>query len=371
MNVLLNATRRESEQVGGDWSQYQDWARLGQSSAMSMHLSLAPETRERSRSSWTRKVVERLAQRSLPQGIRRRMLERARRIHLPGAAPTEVDVILSHLLLPPARLMQTVPTVWSSQGIAPVRYYERTNRARWGREDVVWLYRHLAPSVALLLVNNRTGADAVREACPAAAAKVRVVPPPLFVDESLVRGTKPSTDDGRLRLLFVGTAPLLKGLDVLLAAARRSFPRSSGSVELTIVAPPTVRHAARPGCPITRILDLQPRETVHRLMAESDVFILPSRAESYGLTAAEAMAHGCAVIVSDFPPLPEVVPREAGWHVPVGDPDALATTLRAVLEDEAGLRHRQEEARGVYERRHRPEVVASQLRQIVDEAVEA
>lgn len=366
MNVLLNATRRESEQVGGDWSQYQDWARLGQSSGMSMHLSLAPETRERSRSRWTRKVVERLAQRSLPQGIRRRMLERARRIHLPGAAPTEVDVILSHLLLPQARLMQTVPTVWSSQGIAPARYYER-NGGRWTRDDVVWFYRRLGPSASLLLVNNHTGADALRGACPELGPKVRVVPPAVFVDAGLEVETKRSSRDGIVRLLFVGSSPYLKGLDVLLAASRATL--STGpSTRVQIVAPRAAR--PRPGSApaMVRWLGLQPRERVQRLMAEADVLVLPSRAETYGLAAAEGLAHGCAVIVSDFPPLPEVVPPEAGWHVPVGDPNALAEALRDAVNDEQGLRSRQREARSVHLRRHRPERVATRLHEILCEA---
>lgn len=367
MRVLLNATRDESRQLGGDWSQYRDWHRLGEMPRLpEMEVSFAQPGMLRIVRGWERKTTERLTQPWLPRSLRRRLLVGARRIDLDPTSLGRADVLLSHLLLPPRGVMEAIPTVWSSQGIAPSRYYERSG-GRWTRDDVVWFYRRLGPAARLLLVNNHTGAEALRRACPELGPKVRVVSPAVFVDVDLEVETKRSSRDGIVRLLFVGSSPHLKGLDVLLAAARATL--STGPpTRLQVVAPRAAR--PRPGSvpAMVRWLGLQPRERVLRLMAEADLLVLPSRAETYGLAAAEALAHGCAVIVSDFPPLPEVVPREAGWHVPVGDPDALAQALRDAVSDEQGLRNRQREARSIHLRRHRPDRVATRLHELLREA---
>jgi glycosyltransferase involved in cell wall biosynthesis len=71
---------------------------------------------------------------------------------------------------------------------------------------------------------------------------------------------------------------------------------------------------------------------VKALMAKADIFVFPTRADTYPLPAVEAMAHGCAVIVSDLQPLPEVIPNGEGRVVvPADDPYALAAKLNALI----------------------------------------
>jgi len=63
---------------------------------------------------------------------------------------------------------------------------------------------------------------------------------------------------------------------------------------------------------------------VAELFAWAEVVVVPSRwAEAFGLVAAEAMAAGAAVVVSDAGALPEVV-GDAGRVFPAGDAAALA-----------------------------------------------
>jgi glycosyltransferase involved in cell wall biosynthesis len=66
--------------------------------------------------------------------------------------------------------------------------------------------------------------------------------------------------------------------------------------------------------------------------ANAECLVLPSLAEGFGLPAAEAMACGCPVVVSDAGALPEVV-GDAGVVFPVGDAAALATALAELLSD--------------------------------------
>jgi glycosyltransferase involved in cell wall biosynthesis len=73
---------------------------------------------------------------------------------------------------------------------------------------------------------------------------------------------------------------------------------------------------------------------VERLLPMLDVFCLPSRRESFGISAAEAMATGCVVVHSAVGGLKTL--SEDGvsaLHVPPDDPEALAKALTRALTD--------------------------------------
>ena len=76
----------------------------------------------------------------------------------------------------------------------------------------------------------------------------------------------------------------------------------------------------------------------------ADVLVLPSRAETYGMVVAEALARGLPVVAADVGGVPEALGHGAdgtqpGLLVPPDDPAALRDALRAWLED-ANLRRR-------------------------------
>lgn len=77
-------------------------------------------------------------------------------------------------------------------------------------------------------------------------------------------------------------------------------------------------------------------ETVAPLLANADLFLLPSESESFGLSALEALASGVPVIASDVGGLPEVVKHgETGALLPVGDTEAMAAGALEYLRDRA------------------------------------
>ncbi|GAA1073966.1 glycosyltransferase family 4 protein [Nocardiopsis composta] len=78
--------------------------------------------------------------------------------------------------------------------------------------------------------------------------------------------------------------------------------------------------------------------------AAADLMVLPSRAETFGMAAAEALARGVPVLAAAAGALPETIGRAPGGDVPgllvpPGDAPALAAALRRWLTDGA-LRHR-------------------------------
>lgn len=71
------------------------------------------------------------------------------------------------------------------------------------------------------------------------------------------------------------------------------------------------------------------------VLACSDLFLLPSATESFGLAALEAMGHRVPVIASRVGGLPEVVRHGVdGFLEPVGDVDAMAVDALKLLRDE-------------------------------------
>jgi len=62
------------------------------------------------------------------------------------------------------------------------------------------------------------------------------------------------------------------------------------------------------------------------LYAGALAVVVPSRLEGYGLPAVEALAHGTPAIVTDLPPVREVL-GDRPRYVPVDDPRALADAL--------------------------------------------
>ena len=124
-----------------------------------------------------------------------------------------------------------------------------------------------------------------------------------------------------------------KGLDVLVEALRE-LPHAHGVVVGEGPELEALRELGRSrGLGerlVARGFDPDPRG----VLASFDVFVLPSRSESFPLSILEAMLAGRPVVASDVGSVPEaVLDGETGLLVPPGDAAALADALRRLLDD--------------------------------------
>jgi N-acetyl-alpha-D-glucosaminyl L-malate synthase BshA len=88
------------------------------------------------------------------------------------------------------------------------------------------------------------------------------------------------------------------------------------------------------------------QEQIEEILAISDLFILPSDYESFGLAALEAMAAGVPVISSNAGGLPEInIDGKTGFLSQVGNVKEMATNAITLLQDDDMLQHFKNNAR--------------------------
>jgi glycosyltransferase involved in cell wall biosynthesis len=88
-------------------------------------------------------------------------------------------------------------------------------------------------------------------------------------------------------------------------------------------------------------------------LSAADLFLMPSRGESFGLMAVESMACATPVVVAEGTALPDVIQAPGGGvSVPAASPGALAEAVAALLADEPRRLHIGRTARQIAEREY-------------------
>lgn len=170
-----------------------------------------------------------------------------------------------------------------------------------------------------------------------------------------------------------GTKDARKGFD-LLDAALRALRSDGRELELVVFGNGTAPHSPNASFRthyLGQIYDQARLSTVYRAC---DAMVVPSREESFGQTAMEALACGTPVASFRVGGLPEIVDHEvSGYLAAPYDVDDLAAGILSLLQSVGTDRGTEmaRAARGTIERKFTLEIQAQRCRKIYEAALEA
>lgn len=161
---------------------------------------------------------------------------------------------------------------------------------------------------------------------------------------SSLRAMLPHGPGARLRLVFVGRITPVKNLDLAL----RVLGHAALPLQFDIFGP-VEDHSYFEAC--RRLAEGLPpqvcvsfhgtvgNERIASIMAQADLFFLPTAGENFGHAIFEALGCGVPVLISDRTPWRRLAERGAGWDLPLHDPDGFARAIVAfaALSDAARL----------------------------------
>lgn len=254
----------------------------------------------------------------LPQGLRGRMRSLLEAAPLAGwPRPDIIWTSATEILTPylwtqagPLRrpLVLDIDCTDEQLEVMAVHYFGRPPKRGLRRQQALAIQRLLWSRVDLFTPWSNWAAEGLlsRGIDP---NRVHVLPPGLNLEQwQLVRRSSRAADE-KLRLLFVGGDFQRKGGDMLLELVGGPL---RDRVELDVVTRDPV--AATPGVRVHRAEANSPE--LLALYAAADLFVLPTRAECFGIATIEAMATGLPVIVGDVGGARDIVDHgHNGWLI--------------------------------------------------------
>ena len=267
----------------------------------------------------------------------------ARRIR--GSAYSVMHIHPQSLGYASVALMRRVPTIVQTDMTAVQLSEERTDpRWRWTFAPNFVLDRRVFRAACRVIAWSEWAARSVREDYGVAPEKVRVIYPGVDI-EKFTACRIGHRDEGPVRLLFAGYDFERKGGYDLLDVFRQHFA-DRAELHLMTTASITVDH---PRIHLHRdVTAFTP--AWHELYASSDVFVMPTYRDSFGMVYLEAMAAGLPVIGSRLSAIPEIISDgETGFLVNPGQPEELRRALAALIDDPVRRRDMGQRGRTVVE----------------------
>lgn len=198
---------------------------------------------------------------------------------------------------------------------------DRMPQSYWDRLKDEW------DCADLVLVNSEWSADAL---VMQGVAREKIITVPLAIDVARDHVLEPVNPTGNLKVLWLGTVILRKGIQYLVEAARLL---KNKKVEFLLAGPIGIsERAVQSFPPNIRLLGRITRDKLAEIYRQAHVFVLPTISDGFAITQLEAMAHGLPVIAT--PNCGRVVTDGLdGFIVPARDSVALAEAITRLDDD--------------------------------------
>jgi hypothetical protein len=192
-------------------------------------------------------------------------------------------------------------------GRLPQSYWDRL-KTEWSLADLV-------------LVNSEWSAEALSAQ---GVPKSKIIVVPLAIDLSRHASLEPVRAEGPLKVLWLGSVILRKGIQYLAEAARML---EGQDIEFLIAGPIGISDEALCSFPRNmRLLGRITRDQLRQVYQQAHVFVLPTISDGFAVTQLEAMAHALPVIAT--PNCGRVVTDGVdGFIVPARNSEALCARL--------------------------------------------
>jgi glycosyltransferase involved in cell wall biosynthesis len=248
----------------------------------------------------------------------------------PAARRLHADLVVEDFFAPFSSM--AAPRWTGRPTIGMVQWLHAGDKSRQYRLPLHVLERIGVRSHRRLVAVSEGTADRLRELNPAARVEV--------IGNGVDRAAFATSACAGRDVVFIGRLEYGgKGLDLLLAAWAAVHRQVEGDLVIAGGGPDEERvrrEVARLGLTDrVRFAGWVSGAAKWRLLAGARVAVVPSRHETFGMVALEALATATPVIAFDIPGLREVVPEGSGWRVPAFDVPALAERIRAVCADPA------------------------------------
>ncbi len=204
--------------------------------------------------------------------------------------------------------------------------HDRMTADYWQRIETEW------KAADAVLVNSEWSRQAlVRQGLR--PEKIIVVP--LAINVAADHMPEPVNPEGPLKVLWLGSIVLRKGIQYLVEAARKL---ARHQVEFLLAGPLGISRQAIASFPANmKLLGRVTRDQLGAYYRQAHVFVLPTLSDGFAVTQLEAMAHGLPVIAT--PNCGNVVTEGVdGFIVPIRDSGALAVAIARLDVDRPLLR---------------------------------
>ncbi|MCC9144278.1 MULTISPECIES: glycosyltransferase family 4 protein [unclassified Arthrobacter] len=234
----------------------------------------------------------------------------------------EADLVVEDFFAP---FSSMAAPLWSGRPtIGVVQWLHAGDKARQYKVPVHWLERFGVRSHSRMIAVSQGTADKLALLNPAARVEV--------VGNGIDRNSLDREPELGDNVLFVGRLELKpKGIDLLLSAWAAAAPQLGAKLILAGTGPDHERiEQLINSLGLSESVELVgwvSGEAKRDLVRSARLVVVPSRHETFGLVAVEALAGGTPAIIFDIPGLREVVPRDCGWMVRPFDVQALAAEL--------------------------------------------